>query len=81
VLAHDHFEELARQLVVLLVRFARVDCDRAGLELRQEAHKMTLLRFFAGAAFFAQPLGEQAANAEAHHPIRQQIAGEQAERQ
>ena len=69
------------QLVMLLVRFARVDRDRAGLELRDEAHQMTLLRLFTRALFLAQAFGQQAANAEAHQRIGQQVARQQTERQ
>jgi hypothetical protein len=54
---------------MLFVGFAGVDRDRAGFELRNEAHQVTLLRLFAGAALFTQPLAQQAANTKTHQRI------------
>ena len=78
MLAQHQFEELARQLVMLLVRFASVDGDGTRLQLRDEPHQMLLLRFLRLTRLLGQTLLEQATNPVPDQGIWQQIPFEQA---
>jgi hypothetical protein len=79
VRSQHELEELARQLVVLLVRLAHVDRDRARLELRDEVHELSLLRCFAGASLLARSSVQQSADAEADERVGQQAGPEQSQ--
>jgi hypothetical protein len=81
VAAEHEQEELARNLVVLLVRRARLDRHGALPQLFDELHQVRLLRFRVALVLLAQPRGEQPADADADQRVGQQVAFEEAEGQ
>jgi len=77
--AEHEVEELARQLVVLLVCSLRFDRNRALAQLLDEPHQVRLLRFRVTLVLLAQPRGEQAADAGADQRVGQRVGLEELE--
>ena len=77
MLAEHQLEKAAGQFVVLQVRIAGVDGDRALTQPRDQFHQMLLICFGPAAVLLAQARAEQPANAEANQEIGQQAPLEQ----
>lgn len=70
-------EELRGDLVVLLIRRGRMDGDRAGFQLPDVAHEMSLLPFRIALIFAAEALPDQTPYAGTENAIRYEIALDQ----
>lgn len=74
MVAEHVLEEIAGQLIVLLIRLCSVEGNGARLESRDQLHQMLLLRLWIAFVFLPEALRQHPSDAEAYDNIGEQVA-------